>query len=54
MSYEQEIRKLNNYLQKLHVTDDLRDEARSLLFNKYKTLELYDKIEEEKINSNLS
>lgn len=42
-SYEKEIRQLNNYLKNLQVNNGLKDQARSHIFNKYKTLEHYDK-----------
>ena len=45
--YESEIRRLNNYLNNLYISDEIKDEARSYLFNKYKTLKVYNKVEEE-------
>lgn len=53
-SYEREIRKLNNYLKNLEVKDDLKDQARSHIFNKYKTREYYDKEEEDEVKGGLN
>jgi hypothetical protein len=53
-SYEKEIRKLNNYLKNLQVNNDLKDQARSHIFNKYKTLEHYDKEEEDQVRDGLN
>jgi hypothetical protein len=54
VAYEHDIRRLNNYLKNLRVEDGLRDQARTHLFNKYRTLELFDKGEEERVRAQLT